>query len=187
MKILIITDNYEIKRFTTSLPTFAILTTIHRTKQLTPLLRLILKHDFKLDFWRDQSLLRLFITKFSIWKTSNLSCKCVLKGKDVVRELVINSVPLGKPSRGSCPYFFSWKRHVVFQLKRRLVLSRLQMKDNHTMELSPHPNDIRVCLVDMSGPCQTPIPMLKELLMESLWLPISLYCWGSDLCLIGHR
>jgi hypothetical protein len=30
------------------------------------------------------------------------------------------------------------------------------------MELSPHPNDIRVRLVDMSVPCQPPSPIVKD-------------------------
>ncbi len=32
---------------------------------------------------------------------------------------------------GSCPWSFSWEHHAVFQLRRRLALSRLQMQGNH--------------------------------------------------------
>ena len=71
-----------------------------------------------------------------------------------------------------------------------------------TMELSPHPNDIRVRLVDMSVPWQTPSSIVKDAfltelvisnwflldpllqLIERLWLLISLWCRGSDLWLI---
>jgi hypothetical protein len=61
-----------------------------------------------------------------------------------------------------------------------------------TMELSPHPNDIRVRLVDMSVPWQMPTPIVKDAslneivmrrffdpllqLIESLWFVISLCC-----------
>ena len=32
---------------------------------------------------------------------------------------------------GSCPWSFSWEHHAVFQLRRRLALSHLQMQGNH--------------------------------------------------------
>jgi hypothetical protein len=32
---------------------------------------------------------------------------------------------------GSCPWFSSWDHHTVFQLKKKLVVSRLRMQDNH--------------------------------------------------------
>ena len=37
-----------------------------------------------------------------------------------------------------------------------------------TMELSPHPNDIRVRLVDMSVPWKTPIPIVKDTFLTEL-------------------
>jgi hypothetical protein len=71
-----------------------------------------------------------------------------------------------------------------------------------TMELSPHSNDIRVRLVDMSVPWQTTSPIVKDVfltelvirdlrnwgffhpliqLIESLRLDISWCCWDSEL------
>jgi hypothetical protein len=37
-----------------------------------------------------------------------------------------------------------------------------------TMELSPHPNDIRVRLVDMSVPCQTPTLIVKDAFLTQI-------------------
>jgi hypothetical protein len=37
-----------------------------------------------------------------------------------------------------------------------------------TMQLSPHPNDIRVRLVDMSVPWQTPRPTVKDVFLTEL-------------------
>ena len=71
-----------------------------------------------------------------------------------------------------------------------------------TMELSLHPHDIRVRLVDMRVSWQTTTPIVKDVflteivmrdvknwfffdpllqLIENLWFAISLCCWGSDI------
>jgi hypothetical protein len=38
------------------------------------------------------------------------------------------------------------------------------------MELSPHPNDIRVRLVDMTVPWQTPNPIVKDAFLTMIFL-----------------
>ncbi len=43
-----------------------------------------------------------------------------------------------------------------------------------TMELSPHPNDIRVRLVDMSVPWQTPSPILTDVFLTELNLSLQM-------------
>jgi hypothetical protein len=42
------------------------------------------------------------------------------------------------------------------------------------MEPSPHPNDIRVCLVDMSVSCQTLIPKVKDVFLITVNLSLEM-------------
>jgi hypothetical protein len=54
--------------------------------------------------------------------------------------------------------FSSWKEDSLYPVSRCRA----------TIELSPHLNDVRVRLVDMSVPSQTPWPIVKDVFMTEL-------------------
>ena len=66
--------------------------------------------------------------------TTGVSCIChhhlwrlLCRHKSVIWYWLMTSMCL----QGPCPWFFSWEHHAVFQMKKRLALSRLQMQGNH--------------------------------------------------------
>ncbi len=57
---------------------------------------------------------------------------------------------------------------MLFSSSKKDSLYPASLRCRATMELSPHPNDVRVRLVDMSVPCQTPSPILKDAFLTEL-------------------
>ncbi len=93
--------------------------------------------------------------------------------------------------------FSSWKKDSLYPSSRSC--------DRTTMELSPHPNDIRVRLIVMYVPRKTSIPIVKDVflteivirhvknrvffhpllqLIKILWFDISWCCWDSESFLV---
>jgi hypothetical protein len=60
----------------------------------------------------------------------------------------------------SIQFFSSWKKDSLY--------CDPASRCRATIELSPHPNDIRVRLVDMSVPCQTPTLIVKDAFLTQI-------------------